>query len=131
MSDWRLTYHRSYCSKKTLESFKKYVHSKPLSFFSPPCPSMFILYVTPILPPYIFALVSYPNLSQKWQCYLHRYLYDNKKNIYKSQKKVWQNEDRFDPPPFVRFCLLFKITHPPPPYMMKDEPFNQKYQRSI
>ena len=50
-------------AKKTLGSFKKYVHSKPL-IFDPPL-SIPVHFTYNSLPPQLLALVSYPTPSQK------------------------------------------------------------------
>ena len=85
----------------------------------PPCSFLFILHVTLFLPQHMFSLVSYPSPSSKrfhdayeflneksrsekrennffektqhkrWQCFLHRYIHDNNKNIYMFIKNVY------------------------------------------
>ena len=114
MLDWRLTYHRCWLLWIDFGVTQEICSFETSNFCLPPCPSMFILNVTSVPPQHMFALVSYPSPSQKWQCfYTDIYIYMIKIKIFASHKKKFEKmEIGLTHPPFVSFRLLFKRTQP-------------------
>ena len=102
------------------------IRSLETSNFCLPHLSIHVHFICDPRPPSIYVCSSelpHP-LSKMTMFYIYCiyiYICNNNKNICKSGKKFEKTRDRFDLPPFARFRLLFKRTHPSLHSLLHDE----------